>query len=51
MEKPSRPLHSPSDDCHTVQAACCCVAGSYATGTSNTSRVTHGGQVSMELPD
>ena len=34
-----------------VAAACCCDAESYATGVSNTSRVTHGGQVSVELPD
>ena len=28
-----------------------CVAESSATGISNTSRVTHGGQASVELPD
>ena len=36
---------------HTVAAACCCDAESYATGISHTSRVTHGGQFSLELPD
>ena len=30
---------------------CCCDAESYASGISHTSRVTHGGQVSVELPD
>ena len=36
---------------HTVAAACCGDAESYATSISNTSRVTHGGQVSEELPE
>ena len=40
-----------SVNCHTVAAACCCDAESYATGISNTSRVTHGGQASVELPE
>ena len=47
-----REPHHPSVGCHTVVAACCCCdAESYATGISNTSRVTHGGQVSVKLPD
>ena len=37
--------------CHTVMATYCCDAESSATGISNTNRVTHGGQVSSELPD
>ena len=37
--------------CHTVVAACGCDAESSATRISNSSSVTHGGQVSMELPD
>ena len=37
--------------CHTVAAACCCDAENRATGISNTSRVSHGGQVSVELRD
>ena len=41
----------PSVGCHTVAALCCCVAESYATGISNTSRVTPGTQVSVELSD
>ena len=40
-----------SVSCHMVVAACCCDAESYATGISNTSRISHGGQVSAELPD
>ena len=36
--------------CHPVAAACCCDAESSATGISNTSRGTHGGQFSAELP-
>lgn len=43
------PCH-PSIDCHTVVAAGYCDAESYATAISDTSRVTHGGQVSAELP-
>ena len=43
--------HHSSVGCHTVAAACCCDAESYATGISYTSRLTHGGQVSAELPD
>ena len=35
----------------TVVAVCSCDAESSATGISNTSRVTHGGQVLMEFPD
>ena len=41
----------PSVGCHPVAAACCCDAESYAMGISNSSRVTHGTQVSVELPD
>ena len=37
--------------CHTLAAGCYCDAESYATEISNTSRVTHGGQVSVELLD
>ena len=37
--------------CHTLVVACFCDAQSYATGISNTSRVTHGGQGLAELPD
>ena len=48
---PVREPHSPSVSCHTMVVACCYDADSYATRISNTSRVTHGGQVSMELPD
>ena len=48
---PVRQPHHLSVGCHTVVAVCCCDAESYATGTSNTSRVTHGGQVSAELAD
>ena len=44
------PQH-PSAICHTVAAVCCCEAESSANGISDTSRVTHGGQVSGELPD
>ena len=40
-----------SAGCHTVAAVCGCDAESHATGISNTSRVTHGGRVSSELPD
>ena len=43
---PVRDPHHRSVRCHTVVAACCCDAESYATGFSKTSRVTHGGQVS-----
>ena len=42
---------TPPVGCHTVVAACCCDAESYATRVSKTSRVTPGGQVSVELPD
>ena len=34
-----------------VAAVCCCDSESYATGISDTDRVTHGGQVSAEIPD
>ncbi|MCO6060816.1 hypothetical protein NG726_29765, partial [Pseudomonas sp. MOB-449] len=47
-------IERPPNVCQSVVLwgfACCCDAGSYATGISNTSRVTHGGQVSAELPD
>ena len=37
--------------CRTVVAASYCNAESYTTGISNTSRVTHGGQFSAELPN
>ena len=37
--------------CHTVVAVCCYDAESSATGISNASRVTHGGQVSAEFSD
>ena len=40
-----------SVSCYAVAAAHCCDAESYATGISNTSRITHRGQVSVELPD
>ena len=46
-----REPHSPSVCCHTMVAVCCRDAESYATGVSNRSRVSHGGQVSVELPD
>ena len=46
-----REPHRPSGGCHTVAAACHCDAESYATGISNTTRVTHGGQISAELLD
>ena len=36
---------------HLVAAPCCHDGESYATNISNTSRFTHGGQVSAELPD
>ena len=36
--------------CDTVAAVCCCDAESYATSISDTSSVTHDGQVSAELP-
>ena len=48
---PVREPHHSSVTCHTVAAACCCAAESCATGISNTSRVTQGGQVSLELSD
>ena len=41
----------PLVSCHTVVAVSYCDAESYATVISNTSRVTHGGRVSAELPD
>ena len=41
----------PSVSCHAVEAECSCDADSSATKISNTSRATHGGQVSAELPD
>ena len=44
------PYH-PSVTCRTMVTACCCDAESYATRISNTSRVPHGGQVSVKLPD
>ena len=37
--------------CHTAAAACCCDAENYATAISNTSRVIHGVQVSVDLRD
>lgn len=42
--------HGPSVSSHTVAAVCCHDAGSFATRISNTSRVTHCGQISAELP-
>ena len=43
---PVREPHHPSVGvCHTVAAVCCYDAESYATGLSNTSRVTLGGQI------
>ena len=47
---PVRDPQHPSVGCHTVAAACCCDAESYAPSISNTSRVTHGGQVSAFRP-
>ena len=41
----------PTVGCHSVVAAYCCDAESCATGISNSSRVTRGGQVSAELPE
>ena len=46
-----REPHHPSVGYHTVASACCCDAESRATDVSYTSRVTHGGQISVELPD
>ena len=43
------PCH-PTVGCHTVAAVCCHDVESYATGISNTSRVTYGGQISVKLP-
>ena len=43
---PVRGPHHQSVGCHTVVAACSCDVISYDTSISNTSRVTHGGQVS-----
>ena len=40
-----------SVSCHSVAAACCCDAESYATSISDTDRVTYGQQFSVELPD
>ena len=37
--------------CQLSYSACCCDAESYTTSILNTNRVTHGGQVSLELPD
>ena len=48
---PVREPHHSSVGCHPVVAACCCDAESCATSISNTRRVTHGGQVSVDLPD
>ena len=48
---PNRGATHLSVGCHTVVAACCCDAESNASGISNTTRVTHGEQVSVELPD
>ena len=48
---PVKEAYHPSVCCHTETAACCCDAESCATGISHTSRVTCGGQVSVELPD
>ena len=48
---PVRGPHCPSVGCHTMSAMCCCDAESSATGISNASRVTRGGQVSAEHPD
>ena len=39
-----REPHHQSVGGHTVVAVCCCDAESCATGISNMSRVTHGGQ-------
>ena len=46
-----REPHHLSVGCRTVVAVCFGDAESYATGVSNTNRVTHVGQVSAELPD
>ena len=46
-----REPHDLSVGCRTVAAARCCDAESYVTGISNTSRVTHRGRISVELPD
>ena len=46
-----REPHHPSVCCDTVVPTCCYDAESYALSISNTSRVTHGRQVSVELPD
>ena len=48
---PVRDPHHPPFGCQTVAVHCCYDAESYATRISNTSKVTHGGQVSVELPD
>ena len=47
---PGQGTTSPPVGGHTVMADCCYDAESYA-GISNTSRITHGGQVSVDLPD
>ena len=41
----------PSVGCRIVVAACCSDAEIHATGISDTNRVTHVGQVSVENPD
>ena len=46
-----REPHHPSVRCLIVAAARCCDAESDATSVSNSSRVTRGGKVSVELPD
>ena len=43
--------HYLSVGCYTVAAVRCCDTESYATGISNTSRLTHGRQVSARLLD
>ena len=45
---PVREPHHPSVGCHTVAAGCCCYPESYVLQIP---AVTHGGQVSAELPD
>ena len=42
---PSQGSTPPVFDCHAMAAACCCDAESWATGITNSSRVTRGGQV------
>ena len=43
--------HRHSLDSSPGLSVCCCDVETYATGVSYTSRVSHGGQCSVELPD